>query len=108
AALLRDRHGLVVERLDPAPRGWTGETYAAIARGGARYFVKLYPRDRLPPTAAAALPALAELHRLGMAEVSRPVPATDGALHAWLGDDLVAVFDYLDAARVVPFPFGGE
>ncbi|HZO26993.1 MAG TPA: aminoglycoside phosphotransferase family protein [Chloroflexota bacterium] len=107
AALLRSRYGLAVERLERAPRGWTGETYAATIRGGSRVFVKVYPRDRLPPTAAPALPVLAELHRVGLSEVSRPIPTLTGALHERLGDDLVVVFAYLDAVPV-PFTFGGE
>jgi hypothetical protein len=81
AAVLLGRYGLAVGPLEPAARGWTGETYVATA-GGARYFVKVYPRDRLPPTALPALPALAELRRLGLPEVSPPVPATDGTPHA--------------------------
>jgi spectinomycin phosphotransferase len=109
AALLGSRYGLAVERLEPAPRGWTGETYAATARDGARFFVKVYPRERLPPTAAAALPVLTELHRLGLSEPSRPIPSTSGALHERLGEDLVVVFEYLDAVRMgPPFTFGGE
>jgi spectinomycin phosphotransferase len=107
AALLGDRYGLSVERVAPAPRGWTGETYRADTRGGGRVFVKVYPRQRLPPTAAGSLPVLAELHRLGLAEVSRPLPSASGALHEWLGDDLVVVFAHIDAAQL-PFAFGGE
>ena len=107
AALLGSRYGLAVERLEPAPRGWTGETYAATVRDGARFFVKVFPKDRLPRTAAAALPVLAELHRLGLTQVSRPISATSGALHERLGDDLVVVFEYLDAVPVA-FTFGGE
>jgi spectinomycin phosphotransferase len=107
AALLEDRYGLAVERVAPAPRGWTGETYRADTRGGGRVFVKVYPKERLPPTAAGSLPVLAELHRLGMTELSRPLPSTRGALHEWLGDDLAVVFEHLDAAQL-PFAFGGE
>jgi hypothetical protein len=107
AALLRSRYGLAVERLAAAPRGWTGETYAATADDGGRYFVKLYPKSRLPPTAAGALPVLADLHRAGLSQVSRPITTRDGALHEWLGDDLVVVFAYLEATNV-PFTFGGE
>ncbi len=107
AELLRNRYGLDVERLEAAPRGWTGETYAATTRDGARYFVKVYPRDRLPPTAVPALPVLAELHCVGLSEVSRPIPATSGALYERLGDDLAVVFAYLDAAPFA-FTFGGD
>jgi spectinomycin phosphotransferase len=107
AALLDSRYGLAVERLEPAPRGWTGETFIADIHSQGRVFVKVYPKERLPPTAAAALSALAEMHRLGMAELSRPIPTTSGALHARLGDDLVVVFEYLDAVQY-PFTFGGE
>ena len=99
AALLGGRYGLTLQGLEPAPRGWTGETYAATAHDGARFFVKVYPKERLPPTAAAALPVLAELHRLGLTGLSRPIPSTSGALHEWLGDDLVVVFEYIDAVR---------
>ena len=105
--LLTSRYGLAVAQIEPAPRGWTGETYAATTRDGARVFVKVYPKDRLPPTAAAALPVLVELHQLGLTQISRPIPATSGALHERIGDDLVVVFEYLDAAPV-PFTFGGE
>ena len=107
AALLGSRYGLAVERLEPAPRGWTGETYAATARDGARFFVKVYPKDRLPRMTVAALPALAELHRFGLTQVSRPIASTSGALHERLGDDLVVVFEYLDAVPVA-FTFGGD
>lgn len=107
AALLGSRYGLAGARLESAPRGWTGETYTATTHDGARFFVKVYPKNRLPPTAAAALPALAELHRLGLTEVSRPIPSTTRALHERLGDDLVVVFEYLDAAPVA-FTFGGD
>ena len=106
ARLLTTRYGVAVAELGLAPRGWTGETFAATARDGARLFVKVYPRDRLPPTAVAALPALAELHRHGVAQVSRPIRSTSGILHEWLGDDLAVVFGYIDAAPVA-FTFGG-
>lgn len=107
AALLRSRYGLAVERVEPAPRGWIGETYAVTMQDGSRVFVKVYPKDRLPRTAAPALPALAELHRLGLTDVSRPIPSTSGALHERLGDDLLVVFAYLDAAPVA-FTFGWD
>ena len=107
AALLESRYGLDVERLATAPRGWTGETYVATARGGARYFVKVYPKDRLPRTTIPALQALTELHRLGVTQVSRPVLTADGSPCEWLGPGLLVVFEYLDAAPV-PFAFGGE
>jgi hypothetical protein len=107
AGLLRCRYGLDVVRVEPAPRGWTGETFTATARDGTCYFVKVYPRGRLPPTAVPALPVLAELHRAGLAEVSRPIRAASGAFHEQLGDGLAVVFEYLDAAPC-PFTFGGD
>jgi hypothetical protein len=107
ASLLSSRYGLAVERIEPAPRGWTGETWFAMTREGTRYFVKVYPRDRLPPTALPGLPVLAELHRLGLNQVSRPIPATDGALHVALGETTVVVFTCVDGVRA-PFTFGGK
>ncbi|MDP8923651.1 MAG: aminoglycoside phosphotransferase family protein [Chloroflexota bacterium] len=107
AQLLGSCYGLVVERVEPAPRGWTGETYVATTRDGARVFVKVYPKDRLPPSAAPGLPVLAELHQLGLTRVSRPILSTCGAFHERLGDDLVVVFEHLDAAPLA-FQFGGN
>jgi spectinomycin phosphotransferase len=107
AAVLGSRYGLAVERLEPAPRGWTGKTYTATARGEARFFVKVYPKDRLPPMTVTALPVLAELHRLGLTQLSRPIASRSGALYERLGDDLVVVFEHLDAVPVT-FTFGGD
>ena len=56
---------------------------------------------------AYAKEVLAELYGLGLTWVGRPIPATSGALHEWLGDDLVVVFAYLDAPQA-PFTYGGE
>jgi Ser/Thr protein kinase RdoA (MazF antagonist) len=104
--LLRSRYGLAVESVVPARRGWTGETYVATTRDDGRVFVKVYPKHLLPPMTAPGLPVLAELGRAGL-PVNRPIPSTSGELHQWLGDDLVVVFEYLDAVPV-PFTFGGE
>lgn len=108
AKLLKSRYGLAIQRLEAAPRGWTGVTYVATVRDGARYFIKVYPRHRLPRTAIGALPVLAELHQHGLTEVSRPITATSGALHEWLGSDLVVVFDYLDATQVEAATLAGD
>ena len=108
AAALGERYGFALAGLEPAARGWTGETYTATTVDGARFFVKVFPSSRLPRTAAPALPALAELPRLGIREVPRVVPGQHGALGVWIGAHLVVVFDHLDARRVEPFPFGGE
>lgn len=106
-AFLGDRYGLTVERLEPAARGWTGETYVATVLGGERVFVKIYLKGRNPPTAAPAISVLAEFHRLGLSWVSQPISAMSGALHEWLGDDLFVVFTYINAPPT-PFAFGGE
>jgi len=105
AELLRREYGLDVQRMEPERRGWTAHTYVATTSNGLRLFVKLYPRDRLPPTAIPALAALAELHSL--IEVPRPIASASGAWHAQLEHDTVVVFEHVHA-KPVPFAFGGE
>jgi len=108
AELLAEAYGLAVEQLEPAPRGWTGETFAVRVRGGRRVFVKLYPPALLPPNAEAALPVLTEMAAYGLREIAPPIRTRDGELSAWLGDELVVLFEHLEAERIRPFPFGGE
>src|SRR5262249_5574120 len=92
--VLGERYGLAVVRCEPGPRGWTGETYSVTTAEGERLFVKVFPRDRLPPTVEPALPVLAEMHRLGLRNISHPLPTISGALSDWLGDDMLVVYEY--------------
>jgi spectinomycin phosphotransferase len=104
--LLDRAYGLEVESFEVAPRGWTGETWYAVA-GGTRVFVKLFPAGRLPATALPALPVLVALHDAGLTELARPIATVDGALSCRLGEATVVVFERMDGARA-RFVFGGE
>jgi spectinomycin phosphotransferase len=59
----------------------------------------VYRKGFLPPHALAALPVLAELHRRGMSQITYPIASSSGALHEPLGDDVVVVLNYIDAAQ---------
>jgi len=98
-AFLERHYGLAIDQLTPGPRGWTGITHTVALRDGSRVFVKLFPRRRLPSMTLAALPVLATLD---LPEAPRPLASRSGALHEWLGDDLVVVFEYVNGPRVDP------
>jgi hypothetical protein len=98
AALLADEYGLAIEKSTTGPREWVGRTYVATERGGRRVFVKTYASDVLPGTVLPALPALRELRRLGVYGLTNPVPSVTGRLHERTGDEVVVVFEYIDAA----------
>jgi spectinomycin phosphotransferase len=99
AQFLEGHYALTIERIEPAPRGWVGETYYVAAGARGRVFVKVYRKGLLPPNALAALPVLAELHRRGMSQITYPIASSTGALHEPLGDDVVVVLNYIDAAH---------
>ncbi len=103
AEALEERYGLAVQRLEPAPRGWTGETYVATGREHGRVFVKLYRKGRVPPNAVAALPVLAELRQRGIDQISRPIPSIRGSLHEPLGEDLLVLFEHIDGVLTEAF-----
>ncbi|HET6318383.1 MAG TPA: aminoglycoside phosphotransferase family protein [Chloroflexota bacterium] len=86
-----------MDRLAPVRPHWTGIPFTAMLRDGSAVFVKVFPRKRLPPT---ALPALPVLVGLGLREVPRPVASLSGAFHEPLGEDVVVVFEHVDAPRV--------
>ena len=103
ARALEERYGLSVQRLEPAPRGWVGETYVATDNERGLVFVKLYRKGRLPPNAVAALPVLVELRQRGIDQISFPIPSIRGSLHEPLIEDAFVLFEHIDGVLTEAF-----
>lgn len=103
---LEMRYGTTVRAIEPAPRGWSAETYVATATDGWRCFVKVYEPGRVPPNTLAGLSVLAELRRRGFDHASYPIASNEGARYALLGGYTVVVFDYVAGTQTADFDAG--
>ncbi|NLS77685.1 MAG: aminoglycoside phosphotransferase family protein [Chloroflexi bacterium] len=104
-AAIRVAYGLPAERLTFVPIGEVTEGYTVEARGGARYFAKVYGASRLARLSAErlpyTLPLACELHDKGLLpEVAYPMPTLSGALQASFGGQPLVLYPYI-AGRLV-------
>jgi len=99
ARLVASRYACAVARIEAAPRGWTGETYAVTTAAGARLFAKHIRADRLPPATLPALPVLDALHRAGVRGLTAPVPSATGALYEEVEDGVLVLFEHIDGVQ---------
>ncbi len=95
---IRQTYGLSPQSLEPAKRGFYGETWQLKADGG-RYFLKLdysihqsiYERS---------FPALERLHEHGLDFVSRIVKTADGCLCARYDGAVLGLFEWIDGENM--------
>jgi Ser/Thr protein kinase RdoA (MazF antagonist) len=89
AHVLAAEYGIRDATLTLAPRGSVSETYY-VDTGNGRYFAKIAKLSQYTEYIERTLPALLELHRLGIEQISYPIPTTDGRLSV-RADDLIFV-----------------
>lgn len=103
AGVVTARFGRAVARVEPAPRGWTGETYTVTTVDGARLFAKQYRMARLLAATLPSLPVLEALHRAGVRGLTVPVAAPDGALYQRTGGGVLVLFEHIDGVQTEAF-----
>ncbi len=103
-AILHEYYGLDAPHIEPAPRGFVAETYR-VRGAGADYFAKIIKFSRYSAFLKTSLPILRELHRLGMTQLTTPVPARDGRLAIEVDGHVVALFEWIDEDADADYPF---
>jgi Ser/Thr protein kinase RdoA (MazF antagonist) len=95
-AFLSEQYSLPVTAVEPAPRGWTADAFV-VTTPDARYFLKVYDNERLPPAALPALPVLEQLHAHGLTEISRSLRSIRGAFAEPFNGHTAVLFHNIDA-----------
>ena len=90
-----DQYGIKVEGIEPATRGFYGETWKLDA-GERSYFVKLCYSSPQKGVYERSFPVVEHLYQHGIDFISHIVKTKDGALSTQFDGAVVGVFDWID------------
>jgi hypothetical protein len=103
--LLQSSYAVGLIDHEPAPRQFVAATFRLRARDGASYFCKVIEKPLFVAQIIGSLPALADLHALGCAQIGYPIRTRAGALYLLLEPPLMAVptlvvlYHFIDAPQ---------
>src|SRR5687767_2799121 len=103
-SILDSAYGIQLETMEPGERGTVAETWVVRSRQGS-FFVKAVPVGRYSDLLERSLPSQVRLWDAGFTQMSRPIPATSGALSTPLDGHLVVVYDLVDGIATNDYPF---
>ena len=98
AFLLRE-YGIEVTQMNPAQRGYYGETWKTVGTKGC-YFVKLVYAKAYHETYAHSFAAIDHMHQHGITDVSTIIKTLTGALYSHFDSAVCGVFTWVEGANV--------
>lgn len=96
---LHDNYGFQTASITVGPRQFVAETFVVRRASGQRYFCKVIDKPLFIPKIMASLPALRQMHEAGFTRINHPIETVDGSLWVLVDDELVVLYNYIDAPQ---------
>ncbi len=101
--LIDSNYPFTVESVEEAPRQFVAETFVIKANNGEKYFVKVTNKPSFVSEIVLGLPALHELHNLGVDFINYPITTKTNAYYIKELSDLVVLYNYIPASQTYDY-----